>query len=146
VDYYSLFLRTLQYKASLVPDLYFYGKSLDGFEVSSPSDPNLEFPLSLPQQISRVKRSIERKVAELSSDQQGTAKGDEPMSVVLMGHSVGAYILLEVIAQWQAEQLEGKSKRSPWRPVAGINLFPTVTEIAKSEKGRQLSVCLASGL
>jgi hypothetical protein len=155
ISYYSDFVKTVQsnlsklsvpQKSNLYQDsnIIFHGASLDGFEVTRPSDPDLKFPLSLPQQISRVKKNVERKVAELFSAQGKSAEDNEPMPVVLMGHSVGAYILLEVIAQWQADQQDGKSKDSIWRPVAGINLFPTVTEIAKSEKGRQLSVCVTS--
>jgi hypothetical protein len=157
IGYYQDFVKQVQHNLSKTPipqepnlyqdsNIIFHGSSLDGFQVSSPSDPDLNFPLSLPEQISQVKKNIGRKVAELSSIQQGIVEDDEPMPVVLMGHSVGAYILMEVIAQWQAEQQEGKRKHSLWRPVAGINLFPTVTEIAKSEKGRQLSVCVASCL
>jgi hypothetical protein len=176
IAYYTEFIRTVQHNLSLKPipsssssssatssehtkafqdsDIIFHGTSLDGFELSRPTDPTVDLPLSLPQQITQVKRNIGRKVAELtrefssrssSSSSDGESQG--PMPVVLMGHSVGAYILMEVIAQWQAEQGQrhegekGKKKdEGDWRPVAGINLFPTVTEIAKSEKGRQLSV------
>jgi hypothetical protein len=173
IAYYTEFIRTVQHNLSLKPipsstssssseqpkafqdsDIIFHGTSLDGFELSRPTDPTVDLPLSLPQQITQVRRNIGRKVAELtrefssrssSSSSDGEIRG--PMPVVLMGHSVGAYILMEVIAQWQAEQgqrHEGekgkKEDEGDWRPVAGINLFPTVTEIAKSEKGRQLSV------
>lgn len=57
------------------------------------------------------------------------------MKVILVGHSVGSYIALELIRKWQ----EGGMGK-------GINilgaclLFPTVTHIAKSPSGRKVGV------
>ena len=142
IAYYADFIRTIQAKLAAHDgqdrDIIFYGSSLDGFEINKPSAPALRLPLSLPEQISRVRQRVEAKVAELSDG--GTTSQAEPMPVVLIGHSVGSYILLEVIAQWQQEQREQTPAATSYRPVAGICLFPTVTEIAKSSKGRQLSV------
>ncbi|PBP28648.1 hypothetical protein BUE80_DR000266 [Diplocarpon rosae] len=55
----------------------------------------------------------------------------DPQSVILIGHSVGSYILLELIKRL------GKS--SPVKIKAGILLFPTITHIAKSPSGARLS-------
>lgn len=63
------------------------------------------------------------------------------MDVILIGHSVGAYMLLEVLDRWQREEEEGEGKREEtFRIVGGVGLFPTIVDIAQSEKGRALSV------
>ena len=63
------------------------------------------------------------------------------MNVIIIGHSVGTYIGLEVIRLW-GERL--KKTQSPlWRPVAAILLMPTIIDLHKSPSG-QLATPLLS--
>jgi hypothetical protein len=58
--------------------------------------------------------------------------------IILVGHSVGAYITLEIIQRHRA-RLEKKVVGEP-SIVGGICLFPTVTHISKSPRGIILTV------
>jgi len=53
--------------------------------------------------------------------------------VLLMGHSVGAYVLMEVIREFK-----GKDEKA--KVVGGVGLFPTLVDIGKSSGGRALTV------
>lgn len=66
--------------------------------------------------------------------QELTNEGAKDLRVILMGHSVGSYMLLEIIRRVRA-------KGEEIRIVGGICLFPTVLDIAKSESGKIASVC-----
>jgi len=50
-----------------------------------------------------------------------------------MGHSVGAYVLMEVIR-------ELREKGEKVKVVGGVGLFPTIVDIGKSSGGRVLTV------
>src|SRR5205807_2345433 len=65
-------------------------------------------------------------------------QGVKDARVILIGHSVGAYILLEVIRRLR-ENVEREEEGV--QVIGGICLFPTVTHIAKSPSGRKSSVC-----
>lgn len=60
----------------------------------------------------------------------GARAGQPYDSVVLIGHSVGSYILLEILSH-----LRRSSQTSSINVRAGILLFPTVTHIARSPSG-----------
>jgi pimeloyl-ACP methyl ester carboxylesterase len=71
-----------------------------------------------------------------------TATSGQPPRVIIVGHSVGAYILLEILRRHR-ERLLGNPKDDAadgMRIEGGIYLFPTVTHIAKSKSGRKFSV------
>jgi pimeloyl-ACP methyl ester carboxylesterase len=71
-----------------------------------------------------------------------TATSGQPPRVIIVGHSVGAYILLEILRRHR-ERLLGNPKDDAadgMRIEGGICLFPTVTHIAKSKSGRKFSV------
>lgn len=53
--------------------------------------------------------------------------------VLLMGHSVGAYVFMEVI-----RELKGKGEKV--EVAGGVGLFPTIVDIGKSPNGRRLTV------
>ncbi|KZF19146.1 hypothetical protein L228DRAFT_251239 [Xylona heveae TC161] len=59
-----------------------------------------------------------------------------PLKVILVGHSVGSYILLEILRRHKAAQPAGIDI------VGGILLFPTVTHIAKSPSGVKIGSVL----
>ena len=55
-----------------------------------------------------------------------------PMDVILMGHSVGAYIALEAIRLWKE-----RHPTSPlWIPKAAMLLMPTIIDLHKSPSGQ----------
>lgn len=137
IEYYHAFL--LQVRRRLQANGHgdnatIYGASHDGFEIEANTrrtalhDP----PYSLQEEIEGVKRRLQAKTRDLA----GTDP-EEPLQVVLMGHSVGAYMLMEVLAWWQKH----KEEQAIFSLVGGVCLFPTVVDIAKSPRGRVLSVC-----
>jgi pimeloyl-ACP methyl ester carboxylesterase len=114
------------------------GTSLRGFGVQDhdhhrPADDNAEGPYDLEQQIEHIGRMLERAI-------ESHARHGSSPKVVLMGHSVGSYILLEVLRRRKqsptTQQLSNDAK-----VIGGICLFPTVTHIAKSPSGKNFSVC-----
>lgn len=108
-----------------------FGRSLSGFEVDG--SPNLQGvngspPYSLEEQIAESERCLTQLVEYARKD------GAEDVRVVLMGHSVGSYILLELIRRM-------RERGEDVRIVGGVCLFPTVTHIAESNSGKKASVC-----
>ena len=125
IGYYQTFL-TLCYDSlrSKYNDhsIHIYGSSLAGFEVEA-ATLRRPGPRDLEQQIQHIDQSL-------------SSKADSSTRVVLIGHSVGSYILLEVLRRQKARHDTPRG-----RFIAGICLFPTVTHIAKSQSGRRFSVC-----
>src|SRR5205814_5595606 len=75
------------------------------------------------------------------SDEESVRKSKCPEKVILVGHSVGAYVMLEVIRRWKLST-QGFSPETSTilEIIGGILLFPTVTNIAKSPSGKWISV------
>ncbi|KAH9222787.1 hypothetical protein DL95DRAFT_380526 [Leptodontidium sp. 2 PMI_412] len=128
IGYYNTFLHSLHNilttSQSPQDQYHIHGQSLAGF-VDSDLDTR-KTPYNLEEQ-------IEISLLALKSQRipSGPKKDRHFDSVILIGHSVGSYILLELIKRL------GKS--SPTRVSAGILLFPTVTHIAKSPSGVKIS-------
>ncbi|KAF2404185.1 hypothetical protein EJ06DRAFT_578878 [Trichodelitschia bisporula] len=119
--YYTTFtthLHTLLRISHPATSIRIYARSLAGFETALPTPPK---PLGLLAQVDAVKAVLRRKVKEVE-DEVGRVK------VVLVGHSVGSWILLEIL---QRVRWEGGVE-----VVAGVCLFPTVVDIARSPRGR----------
>lgn len=134
IGYYKDFLLQLRWNLHQTDDFrdtIIYGASSDGFELHSPSKQSTAPPYGLEQQIEFTQQRLRDKVREFSTPNAHA----KPVPVILVAHSVGAYILLETIAQWQAQ----KDEHALYHIVGGIGLFPTIVEIAQSAKGRQLS-------
>lgn len=153
------------------------GKSMGGFQVADNNDDNLEKPqdissnrgeekqekkkkklYSLSEQIEFVERDLSERVRELSSSsplspqpekQEGERAG---VKVILIGHSVGSYIAMEILRRHREKRSRGKMQQgtepgAAGHPgdidmdiIGGILLFPTVVDIAKSPSGRKLTV------
>ncbi|KAI5193629.1 hypothetical protein E4T39_08867 [Aureobasidium subglaciale] len=116
------------------------GTSLRGFGIQDDghhhsNNDNAMGPYDLEQQIEHVGQMLER-VIESHADPSSSPK------VVLVGHSVGSYILLEVLRRRKqrptTQQISNKAKI-----IGGICLFPTVTHIAKSPSGKKFSLLFA---
>lgn len=142
VEYYRHFLdiirRQLNDRVSHTDTQYYIsGASLAGFDVSSESrqTPATKegLPLSLDDQVEDVYSRLQSTVSRLR--RENSIDGDLP--VVLIGHSIGAYMVLETVAKWQklAQQSPTNMKLS-----AGLCLFPTIYELALSPTGRQVGV------
>ncbi|KGO77942.1 Protein of unknown function DUF2305 [Penicillium italicum] len=121
-----------------------YGCSLGGFEIDEyqPStSPNNAIDLSLEDQICFA----QGKLAALMGD-EGNSNGNgkdtvDPgtrQKVILIGHSVGAYIAMEILRRHREA-----SPESAFDIVGGAMLFPTVKDIAASPSGRKLTTLLS---
>lgn len=120
------------------PRYAIFGSSLAGFDIDSSSrsipTTKRELPLSLDSQVDDVSARLEHVANEIRF--QHGVKGDLP--VVLIGHSIGAYMVLQATARWRKLAQQGYS--SNIRLSAGICLFPTIYELALSPTGRQAGV------
>ncbi|RMY70557.1 hypothetical protein D0863_05716 [Hortaea werneckii] len=147
IAYYGPFLDRLQ---SLLCDdeglfggsrCYTYGASLAGFEVNgdqlsrSHRSSSHDAPYGLQEQIDQVAARLEHVAGSVKSSE------GQRVPVILIGHSVGSYILLEIASKWQSRQKAGSSS-SPHDIIGGICLFPTVVDIAKSPTGRRMTPLL----
>ena len=121
--------------------------SLGGFEVSPspppesiariqhPSDAPAGSIYTLQDQIDLTYRRIETLVHAIEQDDQAQH------NVILIGHSVGAYIALEVI--WRLHEARSKPVSPMYTITGAILLTPTVIDIAKSSHGRVVAPLLA---
>lgn len=143
IEYYRVFLTHLYDILRMQDpkaDLHIYGASFPGFEVGvrppTPITVRKDPPFSLNEQIDSTVVRLSETVKRINN----TAHADDgPLPVVLMGHSIGAYTVLEIIARWQTMQMAAESKTA-MDIVGGICLFPTVVDIAKSPTGRKATV------
>ena len=138
ISYYQPFLSRLHSlltssSSTEAARFHICGHSLRGFEFSK-DDENAKLPkrpLSLGEQIVFQEDLLYK---HISSHRERT--GNTP-KVILMGHSVGAYILLELIRHHGDKIDEGEED---FDLIGGVLLFPTITHIAKSPLGMIASV------
>ncbi len=101
----------------------------DGMRSNTP-----RYPLGLEQQI-RVQE--QRLYEHIEFHRKRTGKSPK---VILMGHSVGCYMLLELI-QHHRNKIEEEGEED-FDLIGGILLFPTITHIAKSPLGMVFGVSI----
>ncbi|KAI9859675.1 MAG: hypothetical protein M1813_006606 [Trichoglossum hirsutum] len=127
ISYYGPFLSTL---SSLLAEegvaTCVYGHALAGFE--APSGP----PVGLLDQILRTENVLHAFV-----DARRRADSRNRTKAILVGHSVGAYILLEIVRRHRSS---AGGSRGNVDIIGGILLFPTVVDIAKSALGLRFAV------
>lgn len=136
INYYRNFLSTLH---SLHPYLTILGASHAGFTPTAPSTRHSASwawqwgpgPWGLSPQVVLKRALLEHAVAHLSGERR---------RVVLMAHSMGAYLALELVASLLATPAADVGL------VGGVMLFPTVMHIARSPQGRLLTPLLRSAL
>ncbi|KAF5873561.1 uncharacterized protein Bfra_005024 [Botrytis fragariae] len=132
IGYYSTFLSLLNDLLSSSPtknsDTYhIFGQSLAGFETDDvPSESPNQNPYSLEQQINLVHDCLLEQISGSSTPYK---------NVILIGHSVGSYILLEILSKLIAPA----EIPSISAGLSGILLFPTVTHISHSPSGAKLT-------
>lgn len=140
IPYYQPFLSRLHSlllttSATEAARFHICGHSLRGFEFSANTahGKSPKSPLSLEEQIKYQEYLLYRHV---KSHRDRT--GNNP-KVILTGHSVGAFILLELIQEHRKTVEEGEDD---FDLIGGILLFPTITHIAKSPLGMIASVSI----
>lgn len=158
ISYYHSFLSLLadQLKVSegskLGSSFQIYGCSLRGFElpedeIQTSNDqnhkPNPKI-YGLEDQIHFVHGKLHTLVTEnskttLSQTRSADTTATVPprQKVILIGHSVGAYIAMEILRRHR--ETSG-SKSAEFDIIGGVMLFPTVMDIADSPSGRKLTV------
>lgn len=139
IQYYEPFLSKLHAllsSSSTTESSRFHicGHSLTGFEVAQNGKkfrpPRV--PLGLEEQI-----EVQEKLLYDHIKSHRDRTGNSP-KVILMGHSVGCYILLELIQQHR-KKIEDEGEED-FDLIGGILLFPTITHIAESPLGRVFGV------
>lgn len=140
ISYYQPFLSTLH--ALLLSSLtsqserfYIYGNSLTGFDASdSPALGKSGSLVGLKEQISNMENLL---FQQINTHRKAAAAQEKPLKIILIGHSVGAYILLELISRHRMKVNEGEED---FDLIGGILLFPTITYLAQSPQGMIYSV------
>ncbi|KAF2490420.1 hypothetical protein BU16DRAFT_152206 [Lophium mytilinum] len=133
---YALLSSTESSQASPGADQFqVFGRDLLGFEVehadaASAASP----PYGLQAQVEATEKALDTLVSDNTN-----ASGNRP-KVILIGHSVGAYILLEVLRRHR-EKLQKAAPQTAMTIIGGICLFPTVTHIMQSRSGKSAGVC-----
>lgn len=151
IEYYREFLTRIHAKLTSKSNgtaYQVFGASLPGFELQDADGLRTRGPpYSLQEQIALNEQLLQRTAAKIQGrryDLLPPVDDDavEPLPVILVGHSVGAYILLELIARRQAAQkhFTGGNIETAFEIKGGICLFPTVVDIAKSPTGRKVAV------
>ncbi|KAL8797006.1 MAG: hypothetical protein Q9195_000777 [Heterodermia aff. obscurata] len=143
ISYYEPFLKRLHAllcssSTTETARFYVYGNSLAGFDNQLLADgQESPDPLGLKDQIENAENLI---YDEIILYQKVNRSEDAVPKVILIGHSVGAYILLEMIRQHR-ERIE-YSGGEDFDLIGGILLFPTIVNIAKSPSGLVASTVL----
>lgn len=148
IAYYHKFLaylsNLLNEDQEISDGVHIYGHSLGGFEFEAEKDTK-GTPYGLQQQIDYVETLLENYVGaqNIVPENQDAlnASSHKPLKVILMGHSAGAYILLEVLRRHRKKLSPGKG--TGMEIVGGVLLFPTITHIAESPSGLKLGVWFA---
>lgn len=128
------------------PSFQIYGCSLGGFELNDEKNPSshgskvqksqsddLDLDLDLEDQI----RFVQGKLTTLMGNRSIAARSKQ--KVILIGHSVGAYIAMEILRRHR-EATSGEGEGGEFDIIGGAMLFPTVLDIAASASGRKLTV------
>lgn len=96
-------------------------------------------------------RFVQRKLTTLTDTNASAREPARRRKVILIGHSVGAYIAMELVRRHReaGSDLASQSADRSSRPgsagfdiVGGVMLFPTVMDIAHSPSGQKLTVGL----
>ncbi|KAL1304481.1 hypothetical protein AAFC00_003471 [Neodothiora populina] len=145
IEYYRTFL-TLVFDSlrSTYSDhsIHVTGISLAGFETTSTS--SASGPRNLEDQINYIDVKLAEAVpATIAKGKGQDSEGSGATRVILIGHSVGAYILLEALRRQKTRCAAGYGHGSRVKYIGGICLFPTITHIAKSSSGRKFSLLSA---
>ena len=137
IGYYHTFLSLLADHLS-GSAVNIYGHSLANFVEEPSNSPKQVKILGLQEQIDFVEGLLLDYVDTLSLS-TNTGRAAKQSRVILVGHSVGAYIGLELLRQWRNQERRRSSKGNLYF-CGYIGLWPTVTWIRKSSSGLKLGV------
>lgn len=156
IGYYHSFLSLLSSKlGACVPNTRFqiYGHSLSGFEIDhagKDAEPRVEtddddgYYYDVEAQISFLQKRLDGflKTHHGGGDETNkTGQTGQRQKVILVGHSVGAYLAMEVLRRHRERQKAAPATAVDFDIIGGVMLFPTVVDIAKSQSGRKITVC-----
>jgi pimeloyl-ACP methyl ester carboxylesterase len=111
--------------------VHVYGRGLSGFEEGDHEPFSAERPpFDVEAQIVDTMDFLEGLRIEASSKY-----GQQFDNIILMGHSVGAYIVLEIFNRL----MHGPKSNSKLNLQAGILLFPTITHLLQSPSGQRVN-------
>ena len=142
ISYYEPFLATLKSLlstsfSSSSTRFHICGFSLAGFDTLKTQDEMIcTLPAGLQDQILRIEILLHKEV-RLIRPPLPSNRSEMAPKVILIGHSVGSFILLEIISR---HLMNVKSGREDFQIVGGILLFPTITHLSKSSSGLVFSV------
>jgi len=137
IEYYRPFLSFLQsqlHEISPRPyEIHIQGQSLPGFEIATDSDPHRHLASAQPNDL---QAHIEFTHSALQAATQALTAASTPPRVILVGHSIGAYIALELL------RLQHHRAAAAGPPASAIALFPTVADIAASPNGARAAAAV----
>jgi pimeloyl-ACP methyl ester carboxylesterase len=144
VEYYRTFLThlygvlTRDTASNRDVEFQVYGRSYSGFEMRVQDIKTYKYrkipPYGLQDQIRHAEDDVVEVVEEVKDN------GGKDVRVILVGHSVGSYIGLEIVRRLRAHGLAGEDFETRISGVVG--LFPTVVDIARSESGMKMAVSI----
>lgn len=144
IEYYRTFLTLcFDHTKDAKLALHVLGTSLAGFDggdapQSTYSKLDGIQPYDLQQQIAYIEGALGAAHAAITKDHRPRSA----VRVILVGHSVGSYVLLETLRRHKERMRQSEGQQSLPKIVGGICLFPTVTHISESPSGRKISVRL----
>jgi pimeloyl-ACP methyl ester carboxylesterase len=145
VEYYRTFLThlygLLTHDTASNRDTEFqvYSRSFSGFELDAKDIKTYKYRKDPPYGLQDQIRHAEDDVVELVEDVKD--KGAKDVRVILVGHSVGSYVALEIVRRLRAHGMAGEDFDT--RICGVVGLFPTVVDIARSESGLKAAVSRA---
>lgn len=147
----SLLARYLADSAGQTGSYQIYGCSLGGFEISDDSQPRTSLSASSSSQqktsagetrlydLENQIRFVQQKLVDLMNIRlSNPPEPSRKCNIVLVGHSVGAYIAMELVRRHR--EAADRTASADFDIVGGVMLFPTVVEIALSPSGQKLTV------
>ncbi|KAL4750598.1 hypothetical protein BDW72DRAFT_175707 [Aspergillus terricola var. indicus] len=162
ISYYHVFLSLLSRNIASSQlashyGVHIVGHSLAGFELETGTVQNEDgrHIYDLDEQICFVQRRLRENMRRLRADPSvsthhhdldpgATTETEIPRpKVILIGHSVGTYIAMEILrrhGEQQSTPSDDGDVEVDFEIAGGIMLFPTVLDIAKSPSGQKLTV------
>lgn len=119
---------------------------LNGRSLAYSNEPFRPYDLKTEQEavFANIERTVSLLRRQTLTQEPLNIEESEPLPVVLMGHSVGAYIMMQNLMSRQLEQTNGLPGGIDGTVsiIGAIGLFPTVVDLAGSPRGRKLAVCI----
>lgn len=147
IGYYHTFLSLLssnltslsEFRKDSGSSFQVYGRSLAGFDIGDAQSGPSGGCHDLEEQICFMQRCL-REIVKIGNNNGDGVK--ERPRVVLIGHSLGAYIAMEILRRHREKRKDNDNVDVDvdFDIVGGIMLFPTVVDIAKSPAGVRMTV------